>query len=64
MNANLKRIMDRLVTDTSGKWISVEQAEKLVWATINECADYMESIQSDRDLPRHASRIYNNFKHD
>lgn len=37
MNDNIKKLIDRVGTDSSGKWISIDKAEELVKLTVTEC---------------------------
>ena len=38
MNERIREIVKQSATDTSGKWISLENAEKLVESIVRECA--------------------------
>ncbi len=38
MNERIKQLMDQAGTDTSGKWMGVDHAEKFAELIVNECA--------------------------
>jgi hypothetical protein len=39
MNKNLKKLIDQVKTDTSGKWMDMNNVERLSELIIRECAD-------------------------
>jgi hypothetical protein len=43
MNERIKELMLRAGTDTSGKWMGVEHAEKFAELIIKECAVFVEN---------------------
>ena len=42
MNERIKELMKQAGTDTSGKWMNVEHAEKFAELLIKECAEVAE----------------------
>lgn len=58
MNDNIKKLFDIAGTDTSGKWMSIYNAEHFAELIIKECAnriDYWESKQGEHcdDILKH-----------
>ncbi len=49
MNQQVKNLIEQVGTDTSGKWINVDNAEKIVKLIAQECADLCDRFQS-RDV--------------
>ena len=49
MNRKAKELIEKVGTDTSGRWISTDQAEILVEATIEEC------ITAVKNTPKHCA---------
>jgi len=49
MNERIKQLMDQAGTDTSGKWMGVDHAEKFAELIVNECADLCDRFQA-RDV--------------
>lgn len=44
-----KELLNRIQTDTSGKWINLENAEKLIDLTIEECIKQVRTLPEDYD---------------
>ena len=42
MNERIKNLMKQAGTDTSGKWMGVEHADKFALLIVKECAEYAE----------------------
>jgi hypothetical protein len=49
MNERIKQLMDQAGTDTSGKWMGVDHAEKFAELIVKECADLCDRFQA-RDV--------------
>ena len=47
MNQQIKKLVAQAGTDTSGKWISMDHAEKLAELIIQECATLTLDHRSD-----------------
>lgn len=43
MNQRIKELIEQSGTDTSGKWMIVEQAEKLAKLIVKDCSDLVFS---------------------
>ena len=41
MNQRIQTLIEQVGTDVSGKWISVDNAEKLTELMVQECANYI-----------------------
>jgi len=57
---NIKETVAKVKTDTSGKWVSVEEVEKLAERLINECITMAVEIVSDntrKELFTHEHQI-------
>ena len=54
MNKRIQEIVRQSITDTSGKWLSVDNAEKLAELIVRECCQY---------LTNEAERLYG-LRHD
>lgn len=46
MNERIKKLMHQAGTDTSGKWMGVDNAEKFAKLIIQECAQFCEDKNS------------------
>ena len=42
MNTQIQKLIDQVGTDVSGKWINIDDAEKLVQLVVEECASVVE----------------------
>jgi hypothetical protein len=49
MNERIKSLMQQVGTDTSGKWMGVEHAEKLVELIVKECLSIVEPTEDSND---------------
>jgi hypothetical protein len=49
MNQRIRELMQQAGTDTSGKWMGVDHAEKFAKLIIKECADLCDRFQA-RDV--------------
>lgn len=49
MNQRIKETVAKVKTDTSGKWVSVEEVEKLVASIINDCISMAVEIVRDNN---------------
>lgn len=47
MNERIKELMQQAGTDTSGKWMGVEHAEKLVELIVKECISMCDTVSAD-----------------
>ena len=47
MNERIKEFMQRAGTDSSGKWMGVEHAERFAELIVQECAGIIESQDVD-----------------
>ena len=47
MNERIKELMRQAGTDTSGKWMGVEHAERFAELIVQECAGIIESQDVD-----------------
>jgi hypothetical protein len=45
MNTRIQQLMDRAGTDSSGKWMSVDHAEKFAELIVRECAGIAETAE-------------------
>ena len=43
MNKRIQEIVKQSITDTSGKWLSVDNAEKLAEMIVQECINELEA---------------------
>ena len=50
MNKRIQEIVRQSVTDTSGKWLSVDNAEKLAELIVRECADLFDKDEMELTL--------------
>lgn len=46
MNNKFRELIEQAGTDTSGKWISIDNAEYLMISVIQECAQFCEDKNS------------------
>ena len=46
MNQNFEKLLSTVPTDISGKWVSVENARKLVLLTIEQCCDCVRAVEA------------------
>ena len=44
MNQKIKELMQQAGTDTSGKWMGVDHAEKFAELIVRECIDVVENL--------------------
>jgi hypothetical protein len=51
----IKQMVGEVATDTSGRWISIDEAHKLVELTVRECIDICENTRYDGQVA--ANRI-------
>ena len=49
MSERIKQLMQQAGTDTSGKWMGVDHAEKFAELIVQECADLCDRFQA-RDV--------------
>ena len=42
MNTQIQKLIDQVGTDVSGKWINIDDAERLVQLVVEECASVVE----------------------
>ncbi len=47
MKEQIKELMKQAGTDTSGKWMGVEHAEKLVELIVRECISMCDNVSAD-----------------
>jgi len=47
MNERIRELLAQTETDISGKWISIESAEKLVQLIIEECATICDVVREN-----------------
>jgi hypothetical protein len=47
MNEQIRELINQVGTDVSGKWISVDNAEKLAELVVKECIDKVEVWETD-----------------
>ena len=45
MNKRIQEIVRQSATDTSGKWLSLDNAEKLAESIVRECADIADQAE-------------------
>jgi hypothetical protein len=45
MNTRIQQLMDRAGTDSSGKWMSVDQAEKFAELIVRQCAEIADTAE-------------------
>lgn len=50
MNEHIKELMRQAGTDTSGKWMGVDHAEKFAELIVRECLYNMENCDGDLDF--------------
>ena len=50
MNKRIQEIVKQSITDTSGKWLSVDNAEKLAEMIVRECADLFDKDEMELTL--------------
>jgi len=63
MNERIRDLLAQIETDISGKWISIESAEKLIQLTVEECAS-VSYISNFCDAYAHASNLLYEFNID
>jgi hypothetical protein len=49
MSERIKQLMQQAGTDTSGKWMGIDNAEKFAELIVKECADLCDRFQA-RDV--------------
>ena len=47
MNERIRELMKQAGTDTSGKWMGIEHAEKFAELIVRECAQVAEDVDGD-----------------
>jgi len=47
MNKKIKKLVKQAGTDTSGKWISVDNAEKVAELILRDCIDHIKTWEKD-----------------
>lgn len=52
MNQKIKEMMAKAGTDISGKWMSVDHAERLVDLIIKECFEYLDD-ETEQKIRQH-----------
>jgi len=68
MNRVIEQLMKQAGTDSSGKWMGVEHAEKFAELIVRECAEHAltfnNNIQSlnDKEIRSHSSRVSDYIK--
>lgn len=50
MNEKIREIVKQSATDTSGKWVSLDNAEKLAELIVRECADLFDKDEIELTL--------------
>jgi hypothetical protein len=45
MNENIKNLIKNVSTDTSGRWVSVEELEKFAELIVQECCDIADQVE-------------------
>jgi hypothetical protein len=50
MNEQIKEFMKQAGTDTSGKWMSIDNAEKFAELIVRECADAADKYVRNGDI--------------
>lgn len=61
MNERIKSLMQQAGTDTSGKWMGVEHAEKLVELIVRECIKMVENEAAQYAEPVWAFELVNDM---
>ena len=55
MKEQIKELVQRVGTDTSGKWISVDKIDELVRLAVSECVSITNQVRSDYEQHRRNS---------
>ena len=53
MNERIRELMQQAGTDTSGKWMGVDHAEKFAELIVRECADLVADDDNAFDVLKH-----------
>lgn len=61
MNEKIKRLVEQVKTDTSGKWVSIDNMEQLAELIIADCAELVDDYYNENILGRAGQRIRKHF---